>query len=193
MKQRKLTIWDALGDLSLTDSIIRLIIIIGGGCGCLYYLSIQEPTSPVLLDKLPEVIFQVRFMDGLPIPAEVSEIYGVEGSGYFGESPGPAYIRFKATSSFIQELVTKDYGRNGIYTPAPCQNVPYSDFYIEQFPERFEWWQPLEVASPVCYRAHTCTLYDEKFLLVDPANSIVYFYRTPVCGLCPSGQTGAEL
>ena len=184
---------DAIWSLSVTESLIRLMIIIVGGCVCLYYLSIQEPTSPVLLDKLPEVIFQTRFMDGLPIPAAVSEIYGVEGSGWFGESPGPAYIRFKATPSFIQEMVTTDYGRNGSYTMAACRNIPFTDFYIEQFPEKFEWWQPSQVAKPVCYRAYTCTLYDEKFLLIDPNNSIIYYYRTPVCGLCPSGEAGKEL
>lgn len=173
---------------------LTFCFVIIGGCGYLYIQFLQIFESPRIIDRPPEVVFQSRFMEGLPIPAQVSEIYAIEGSSNFGESTGPTYIRFKATSSFIQDMVTKDYGRNGSYTLIPCPGrMPFNDFLIDQFPDQFEWWQPSEVDKPVCYQAHTCILYDEKFLLIDTSSSIVYFYRTPICGLCPSGRAGTEL
>jgi hypothetical protein len=194
MKQRMPTRRRTLSTLSVIGLIICFAI--AGGCGYIYYQFSQELKAIDelrLLNRSPEAVFQFRFMDGHPIPSEVSEIHGVEGASRIGESIGPAYIRFNTTGSFIREMVTKDYGRNGKYTLTSCPSVPFSDFFIEQFPEEFEWWRPSEVTRPVCYRAHTCRLYDEKFLLIDTDNNIVYFYRTPICGLCPSGQIGAEL
>jgi len=137
-----------------------------------------------------EAVFYRYILDyGEVIPPGASQIQGLRGT-IFGYD-GPAWIRFRATDSFITELLGKNHKSFGYYSPVSCSDFieEYSRLYFTQdFPEKFGWWQLSEITSPVCYQAQGCSADDAKYLLIDPDSDIVYFYRTATCGLCPSGD-----
>jgi hypothetical protein len=177
MKSLRLTKW-----LVLTTT---LILIFGSCLYCGLELHKFRQTKYNLSEETPEEIFQSRFMNGESIPSEVTEINAVE---IYGSGGWEALARFKATDTFITEMLETDYGFEGIYSKEwPCRHVFTDPNFIAKLPGELEWWQPFNVTSKACYHAYTCTVHDEKFLLVDLDNNVVYFYRQN-CGLCPSGE-----
>jgi hypothetical protein len=151
-------------------------------CGVSYACWQLTGPRPLPLTQPTDRIFASRVLDGQPVPAGVSKIQVAEGPIAFGYSNPPFFARFEATESFIKGLIEKDYGMYGRYSLMPCDDTPIKDGMIWT-----EWWRPSEVASPVCYSAPTCILYDEKYLLIGLDKNIGYFYRTSICGLCPGG------
>jgi hypothetical protein len=135
-------------------------------------------------DNTPEDIF-LRHIWG-SIPPEITRIEGIEGAEVFTE--GPVFVRFEATKSFITELIEHDDPNYGQYSSASCaifDNISQYHDLIQRFPDRFKWWNPSEVSSPVCYSAQGYQGDDSKHLLIDSEHGIVYFYRNATCGLCP--------
>lgn len=186
MKRKKLIIW--LGLL-----ILALI------CGACYYIiipSFYSSESPV---RPTEEIFADRVLDGRPVPTQVTRIQAIEGPIVFGYANGFALVRFEATDAFVAELTETDYGIYGAYSLVPCEDSPVKNDLVKNMfraPKVWKvrkWWRPSEVASPICYYTSTCILYDNKYLLIDPDNNVGYFYRTAICGLCPSGLEGQAL
>lgn len=159
-------------------------------CGLPQLIVALKSPSP---KRTPEQIFSVRLLDNHPIPSGITNIQAMEGSTAFGYSNGPAYIRFEASDDVMSQLIEIDYGIFGVYEPTPCENSPFDDNQVGTFSAAARWWKPSKLPSPTCYYAQTCMIYDEKYLLIDIEESIGYFYRTPVCGLCPSGVQGQEL
>lgn len=148
------------------------------------YLSCNAPNEKCnFTDRTPEEVF-LKYV-WWTIPPEVTQIEGVEGLVPFSE--GPAYMRFKADKSFIRKLITTA-NNYGTYSPASSctffDNIS-SHKLIQDFPEKFKWWNPSEVDSPVCFSAQGTQGDDFKYILVDFDMGIVYFYRNATCGLCP--------
>lgn len=167
-----------------------ILLFICGVCarGYWQFSKIQASLPPVTPTKTPEQIFLSRVLDGQLVPPKELKVQAIEGSMAFGYGSTPAYVRFEAIDSFVTEIIERDYGFYGAYTPMPCANSPITDDLIAS-----ERWQPSKVTSPVCYSTSTCILYDVKYLLIDPDNNVGYFYRTAICGLCPSGEEGQAL
>lgn len=147
-------------------------------------------------NKTPEEIFVKYVLDYQSdlYPTEVTGIQGVEGAIAFGVQ-GPAFLKFTATDQFITELLKREssygqYGRPGQYTAyskQPCtlfhqvSNHPLQ----EKFPDKFDWWQPLNITSPVCYQSVGNHYNDgSKRLLVDFEENTVYFYNSEICQIC---------
>lgn len=180
MKRHKLVVWIGV-----------VIVLVACGCWAYGYWQFSKfraslpPPTPTLT---AEQIFLSRLLDGQSLPLEVAKFEVLEGSSEFGYSNRPTFIRFHTTPQTIEEIIEKDYGFYGVYTPVSCDLSPIKDDLIAE-----EWWHPSEVDTPGCYYASTCTLYDEKHLLIDRTTDTVYFYRTAICGLCPSGAQAEVL
>lgn len=135
-------------------------------------------------DKTPEEIFrQFVLTDNKSIPPTVTQIEGLEGAG-LDPLKGPVYIHFQATSTFITQMLEKDYQSYNPYTTIPCDDfleAVRKPYFIRDYPEKFEWWKPSEIGSPVCYRSGSKRAFYEdeaKYLLVDIDNGEAYFFRT---------------
>jgi hypothetical protein len=153
-------------------------------CDYAHYQSLSKECS--FQTETPQIIFETEVWgsSGRQIPAEIGEIQGAEGRVPF--SNGPAFVRFRASSSVITKILTNGYGKNP-YEIISCDvfyRIGSSQYLIQRFPEEFDWWRPAEVISPVCYSAQGMQGDDVKYLLIAP-DSTVYFYRTATCGLCP--------
>ena len=156
-------------------------------CSALYWLGRILFLSGSFTKQTPEEILRsyVWPYDG----GAISQATAIEGVArvYFGYH-GPAFLKFTATEDLIASMLERDYGYNGMYSPSPC-SVFYAaasqDPVMVSFPNRFGWWTPSEVVSPVCYRAQGHQSDDLRYLLIGADSTSVYFYRTATCGLCP--------
>ena len=85
-----------------------------------------------------------------------------------------AYLRFRASEDFINEMITKEYEFYS-YSSIECHNFFTSSqtVYLQNYPEEFNWWTPLEVETPICYQSD-----DTRFLLIDTNHNEVYYYHT---------------
>ena len=112
-------------------AIILLLI-----CGARVYgywqiSTIQASLPPAPPTKTPEQIFVSRVLDDqVALPKEL-KVEAMEGPLAFGNSNAPTYVRFEATASFITEVVERDYGFYGAYTPMSCVDSPITDDLID--------------------------------------------------------------
>ncbi|MBN1579100.1 MAG: hypothetical protein JXA89_00240 [Anaerolineae bacterium] len=170
---------------NLQSKIVIIVIVTLVACLLgvwLYYLRLF---SGGLSKATPEQIFSEYVWQYNQVPSQVTQIKGIAGVS-FGYN-GPAILRFKASESFITEMIEKDYGYNGLYVPSPCANffdVSSKDQAVLSSNE-LEWWTPENIASPTCYHAQGYQADDSRYLLIDSNNGLVYFYRTATCALCP--------
>lgn len=168
--------------------VIILLIVIGACITC--YVARLSTKNQIengfnFSNVTSEEVFQRYILEyGASIPSEVKQIQGIEGK-IFGYA-GPAYIRFQATNKFINGIIEKGYVDP--FVEIPCHDFleASSKYLVKNYPKKFEWWHPTEVTSPICYHAQGGQYDDAKYLLVDNDDEVVYFYRTPTCGLCPN-------
>lgn len=164
--------------------IFSTIIVVWFGCRFAVY---QIGKALTFSQASPEQIFRGYLLDDyeylssdnefdvntIPIPAQVTTIQGVE-IVIISPLNRKAYLRFRASETFIDELTTKEY-ENYNYTSVECRSFFTSSqtVYLEDYPEEFDWWTPLEVETPICYHGN-----DTRFLLIDTNHNEVYYYYT---------------
>jgi hypothetical protein len=80
------------------------------------------------------------------------------------------YIRFKTDETFINMML------QGVPAGYPYKSTSCDDFFktYPSFAEGIKWWKPHKIVSPVCYYTE-----NRQYLLVDPKDSIVYYYSFP--------------
>ncbi len=142
----------------------------------------QVSIGVAFFDIEPEDIFKRYMFDKYPpppIPSEVTQIKGLQGSPRLNSGvQGPVFLRFDASEEFIGELIEQKY-YYGSYAEISCEkffDTREQQNYPIEFPELFEWWHPVEVVNPTCYRVKS------RYLLIDNDKNQVHFYRTFVAG-----------
>ncbi len=81
------------------------------------------------------------------------------------------YIRFEAKENFISKMV-ETRSTQSSYEPIPCGE--FLNAYPADIAASIKWWEPQEIATPVCYYAET-----GRYLLIDRKNGVVYYYSFP--------------
>jgi hypothetical protein len=164
---------------------VEILIIIGAGITC--YFAIQPIGNKFAVDAsfskaTSEEVFR-RYLFESPGPPQIKQIQGIEGT-LFGYS-GAAYIRFQSTDDFVDEIL--ETGHIEPFVEIPCNDFieASSQYFVNDHPDKFAWWRPTEVIEPICYQAQGSQYDDAKYLLISNESEVVYFYRTPTCGLCP--------
>lgn len=157
---------------------------------CTIYLS--GPTFAYIIalitlpfvNESPEEVFQTFVLGyDLKMPSTITLIKGLEPS-HMDPLKGPVYVRFKTDNTFIAEMLETDYQYYNTYSEIPCEHffkTVQKFSYIQTYPEKFDWWQPSDVVSPICYRSGRKTpFYDDeaRYLLINSEISEVYFFRT---------------
>lgn len=163
----------------------------------------QDRTEPIPTDassftqrEAAEVFeeYVLDYQSRLEVSKEVTQIEAVEGYEGFGIT-GPAFLKFRATDAFINELLQResDFGVHGnpskysSYTPMTCTFFQKSSLHplMEKSPHRFEWWKTSGISSPICYGSSGDHYNDGvKYVLIDRENNIVYFYNSEICQMC---------
>lgn len=141
-------------------------------------------------DTSPEDIFRkyiLRDYEQSSILSEVTGIEGIEGSPNLNSGwQGPVFLRFDTSERFILELVEKEYPY-GTYVQIPCNQFfkkSGQQYYPNEYPKLFAWWNPQDVISPSCFRLSLENSNEAaaRYLLIDNDSNRVYFYRTFVAG-----------
>ncbi len=166
-----------------------LLAVIASFCILYWFIlnELSEAFEKSLQDVTPEEIFKEYVWNKADlIPTEVNNINGVEGIIPYS-STGPAFVRFNASQRFIDDLVKTKFSWYEAYSPVPCRFMfnNLNQQLMKDFPERFMWWHPEEIISPMCYKAQGTQGDDFRYLLIGLKEGTVYFYQNASCGVCP--------
>ncbi len=169
----------------LKEAIFFFSILIVAWFGCRFAIR-QVGKALTFSHASPEKIFRGYVLDdyeylfsdkgfdvnSIPIPAQVTTIQGLE-IVIISSLNRKAYLRFRASEAFINEMIAKEHEYYN-YTSIGCHSFFTSSqtVYLKDYPEEFDWWTPLEVETPICYRVN-----DTRFLLIDTNHNEVYYYR----------------
>ena len=150
---------------------------------CFYEADWEHLEKCNFTDADPETVFREYVWH--VIPTSVKNIEAVEGMVLL--SWGPAFVKFEASTSFIDQLIEDD-GFQSSFVQVPCTNIyniATEDRLVTEFPNRLGWWNPLEAREPVCFQSQGPQADDFGLLLFDRGGGSVWFYQSATCVMCP--------